>query len=191
VQLNWVEQQWQKVVTQCMTEVRSQIEAKLVHVSQQKKKEYMLILRDEMIGSLRKSEMWLQFIRDVNVEFKRQVEEEHKWYAEKAETAKQKQAHFEECQAAWSLQDDVCKRLQMLEPIIDKMLPLDADNSRSYTNQQAIRSRGMVMAAMFGLTNIGGSLLSEPHEPSKKAAVKGTKPDEYRGFNPMEKDFAP
>jgi hypothetical protein len=191
VQLNWVEVQWQKVVTQCMTEVRAQMEVKLSQVSQQKKKEYLMILRDAMIVSLQKSEMWLQFIQDVNVEFKRQVEADRMWHSRATVEAEEKQAHFEECQSAWALQDDMCKRLQILEPIIDKMLPLDGDNTRSYTNQQAIRSRGMVIAAMFGLQSIGGPSLAEPAETHAKKPAKATKDYTYRGFAPEPKDTPP
>lgn len=52
----------------------------------------------------------------------------------------------------WSASDETTRRFEACTSDIEDLLPIEGDN---YTKQQAIRSRGLVLAAIFGLRQMG------------------------------------
>lgn len=57
---------------------------------------------------------------------------------------------------AWVKSDPVAKRWQIAREMAESMIPVSKDRSDSIYNTQAIRSRGMVLAAAMGMTCVGG-----------------------------------
>ena len=68
--------------------------------------------------------------------------------------AQKRWSDFEAEQNAFASADLVTKRMLVLKASIDEMLPMPR---KDWGREQVIRSRGLVMAALAGMTNVGGS----------------------------------
>ena len=72
-------------------------------------------------------------------------------------------ADYELKKAEFAAADPVTKRMQVWADAIDRVLPMPEGHKNGYTFDQAIRSRGLVMAALAGMTSVGAPL------PTKEA----------------------
>lgn len=63
-----------------------------------------------------------------------------------------KKAEYETALTRWIASDEITRRFNACWPQVEALLPIQGDH---YTKQQAIRSRGLVMAALFGMRQMG------------------------------------
>ena len=64
-------------------------------------------------------------------------------------------ADYELKKAKFAAADPATRRMQVWADAIDRVLPLPEGHKNGYTFDQAIRSRGLVMAALAGMTSVG------------------------------------
>jgi hypothetical protein len=71
------------------------------------------------------------------------------------------EADYELKKAEFAAADLATKRMQVWADAIDRVLPLPEGHKNGYTFDQAIRSRGLVMAALAGMTSVGAPIVKE------------------------------
>jgi len=81
--------------------------------------------------------------------------------------AQNRRSDFEAERGAFASADLVTKRMLVLKASIDEMLPMP---HKDYGREQVIRSRGLVMAALAGMTNVGGSSATQDNAERQVAA---------------------
>jgi hypothetical protein len=90
------------------------------------------------------------------------AEQEHK--AEIAKALKHVdgfEADYELKKAEFAAADPSTRRMQVWADAVDRVLPLPEGHKNGYTFDQVIRSRGLVMAALAGMTSVGAPLTKE------------------------------
>ena len=70
-------------------------------------------------------------------------------------------ADYELKKAEFAAADPATRRMQVWADAIDRVLPLPEGHKNGYTFDQAIRSRGLVMAALAGMTSVGTPIVKE------------------------------
>ena len=86
------------------------------------------------------------------------AEQEHREHVAKAfEKLDNSEAKYQKLITEFADADPVTKRMQAWADTIDEVLPLieGQQHKNGYTFDQAIRSRGLVMAALAGMTSVG------------------------------------
>ena len=165
----WLEGEWEKIVAEVMTEADRKIDMTISPESLKQK--YMRMLADFMLQGLRKSMTWRQVqaryaeavtpcIDHVLTKSKADTEKIRTVYAD---SMKEHDAKLQELIDA----DPRTRTLLLSRDMIEQTLPLTENNREA--NTQAIRSRGMVMAAIMGLTQLGsGQASTEGNETAKR-----------------------
>lgn len=76
---------------------------------------------------------------------------------EQRECAERLRRQVDEMKAEFAESDPATKRMQVWAATIDKVLPFKVEDGRLtvYGTDQVIRSRGLVMAALAGMTSVG------------------------------------
>jgi hypothetical protein len=164
----WLEGEWEKIVTEVMTEVDRNIDMKIAPESLKQK--YMRMLADYTLQGLRKSITWRQVqaryaeavgpcvdyvLSEYNAKTA-QIRSVH------ADLMKRHDAKLQELIDA----DPKARTLMLARDMIEETLPLSENNRDA--NTQAIRSRGMVMAAIMGLTHLGSGQVSTENKDTAK-----------------------
>jgi len=165
----WLEGEWEKIVTEVMTEADRKIDMTIAPESLKQK--YMRMLADYTLQGLRKSITWRQVqaryaeavgpcVDHVFSEYNAKTEQIRSVHAD---SMKQHDAKLQELIDA----DPRARTLMLSRDMIEQTLPLSENNRDA--NTQAIRSRGMVMAAIMGLTQLGsGQASSEANDTAKR-----------------------
>ena len=65
------------------------------------------------------------------------------------------EATYELKKAEFAAADPSTRRMQVWADAVDRVLPLPEGHKNGYTFDQVIRSRGLVMAALAGMTSVG------------------------------------
>lgn len=81
--------------------------------------------------------------------------------------AQKRRSDFDAEVSSFASADLVTKRMLVLKASIDEMLPLPR---KDWGRDQVIRSRGLVMAALAGMTNVGGSSATQDNAEGQVAA---------------------
>jgi hypothetical protein len=71
------------------------------------------------------------------------------------------EADYELKKAEFAAADPATRRMRVWADAIDRVLPLPEGHKNGYTFDQAIRSRGLVMAALAGMTSVGAPIVKE------------------------------
>jgi hypothetical protein len=104
------------------------------------------------------------FVAQVQPERERLQIAEQKHKAEIAKALKHVdgfEADYELKKAEFAAADPATRRMQVWADAIDRVLPLPEGHKNGYTFDQAIRSRGLVMAALAGMTSVGTPIVKE------------------------------
>jgi len=107
---------------------------------------------------------WLAAQVEPERERLRIAQEEHREHVAKAfEKLDNSEAKYQKLMAEFADADPVTKRMQAWADTIDEVLPLieGQQHKNGYTFDQAIRSRGLVMAALAGMTSVGAPSTKE------------------------------
>lgn len=169
MQINWVEEEWHKIITEVMVRVDNKIETKILSDSLRRK--YLEQLSRDFMAEMRKSETWKHVCDRINNMIQPHLDLWRQAYETKArenrEYWEEKECELRDRVKTMQEADELTRRLMMCKHLIDNMLPLD--QSTSDGKIQAIRSRGLVMAAMMGMTHMGGgSAAVDANEFAKK-----------------------
>lgn len=96
---------------------------------------------------------------------KRMANENSARYQANSDALATKKAEYETALTKWVSSDEATRRFNACWPQIENLLPVQGDH---YTKQQAIRSRGLVFAAIFGLRQMGSPLQKEAYDYTGK-----------------------
>lgn len=87
-----------------------------------------------------------------------------KTYEDKTDALSELEQQMIQAHREWEAGDETAKRMRLIRSNIEQMIPLNPDLGHAYATQVA-RSRGMALAAYFGLQSIGST--TEPVHPTK------------------------
>lgn len=113
-------------------------------------------------------ELWRRINERAEIEIASRVRQYEYDNASKSAQLSEEIAKYLALTAAWTASDETTRRFDACRPKIEALLPIQGDH---YTKQQAIRSRGLVMAALFGMRQMGsqGQTIEDAIEDAKEA----------------------
>lgn len=82
-------------------------------------------------------------------------------YTAKTEALFELEQQMREAHQQWESSDETAKRMRVIRSHIEEMIPLNQNLGHAYATQVA-RSRGMALAAYFGLQSIGSGSTETP-----------------------------